>query len=141
MNIIIYATEKRTWKEERTREEKRQICEKENSEKVIAFCFTSKMNGGPSGFSTSILPPNPIFICLFIFLFQLNFSISFFLTKVVLFFRILIHIHIQLLVATANAPVTRAFIIASALFTIFFGIQGRFSTLGLSYQVPFLLFF
>lgn len=33
-----------------------------------------------------------------------------------------------------NAPVTRAFIIASALFTIFFGIQGRFNTLGLSYQ-------
>ncbi|KHN08885.1 Ubiquitin-associated domain-containing protein 2 [Glycine soja] len=33
-----------------------------------------------------------------------------------------------------NAPVTRAFIITSALFTIFFGIQGRFSTLGLSYQ-------
>nr|ACU18523.1 unknown [Glycine max] len=33
-----------------------------------------------------------------------------------------------------NAPVTRAFIIASALFTIFFGIQGRFGTLGLSYQ-------
>ncbi|KAH1194565.1 Rhomboid-like protein 20 [Glycine soja] len=35
---------------------------------------------------------------------------------------------------SANAPVTRAFIITSALFTIFFGIQGRFSTLGLSYQ-------
>ncbi|KAH1257971.1 Rhomboid-like protein 20 [Glycine max] len=35
---------------------------------------------------------------------------------------------------SANAPVTRAFIIASALFTIFFGIQGRFGTLGLSYQ-------
>ncbi|RYQ86197.1 hypothetical protein Ahy_B10g105883 [Arachis hypogaea] len=34
----------------------------------------------------------------------------------------------------ANAPVTRAFIIASALFTIFFGIQGRFNSLGLSYQ-------
>ncbi|TKY62715.1 Rhomboid protein 20 [Spatholobus suberectus] len=33
-----------------------------------------------------------------------------------------------------NAPVTRAFIIASALFTIFFGIQGRYNTLGLSYQ-------
>ncbi|XP_058749211.1 rhomboid-like protein 20 [Vicia villosa] len=33
-----------------------------------------------------------------------------------------------------NAPVTRAFIIASALFSIFFGIQGRFNTLGLSYQ-------
>ncbi|KAL1291745.1 rhomboid-like protein 20 isoform X1 [Arachis duranensis] len=33
-----------------------------------------------------------------------------------------------------NAPVTRAFIIASALFTIFFGIQGRFNSLGLSYQ-------
>ncbi|KAJ7976590.1 ubiquitin-associated domain-containing protein 2 [Quillaja saponaria] len=33
-----------------------------------------------------------------------------------------------------NAPVTRAFIIASALFTIFFGIRGRSSSLGLSYQ-------
>ncbi|XP_061364807.1 rhomboid-like protein 20 isoform X2 [Gastrolobium bilobum] len=33
-----------------------------------------------------------------------------------------------------NAPVTRAFIIASALFSIFLGIQGRFNTLGLSYQ-------
>ncbi|KAI4348592.1 hypothetical protein L6164_009300 [Bauhinia variegata] len=33
-----------------------------------------------------------------------------------------------------NAPVTKAFIIASALFSIFFGIQGRFSSLGLSYQ-------
>ncbi|XP_057437933.1 rhomboid-like protein 20 [Lotus japonicus] len=33
-----------------------------------------------------------------------------------------------------NAPITRAFIVASALFTIFFGIQGRFNTLGLSYQ-------
>ncbi|CAJ2671682.1 rhomboid-like protein 20 [Trifolium pratense] len=33
-----------------------------------------------------------------------------------------------------NAPVTRAFVIASALFSIFFGIQGRFNTLGLSYQ-------
>ncbi|XP_059428291.1 rhomboid-like protein 20 [Corylus avellana] len=32
-----------------------------------------------------------------------------------------------------NAPVTRAFIIASALFTVFFGIQGRSSKLGLSY--------
>nr|KYP70435.1 Ubiquitin-associated domain-containing protein 2 [Cajanus cajan] len=36
-----------------------------------------------------------------------------------------------------NAPVTRAFIIASALFTIFFGIQGRYNTLGLSYQDVF----
>ncbi|KAJ1405217.1 putative ubiquitin-associated domain-containing protein 2 [Sesbania bispinosa] len=34
----------------------------------------------------------------------------------------------------SNAPVTRAFIVASALSTIFFGIQGRFNTLGLSYQ-------
>ncbi|WJX78191.1 Rhomboid-like protein 20, variant 2 [Trifolium repens] len=33
-----------------------------------------------------------------------------------------------------NAPVTRAFVIASGLFSIFFGIQGRFNTLGLSYQ-------
>ncbi|QCD97053.1 hypothetical protein DEO72_LG6g1763 [Vigna unguiculata] len=33
-----------------------------------------------------------------------------------------------------NAPVTRLFIVASAIFTIFFGIQGRFGTLGLSYQ-------
>ncbi|KAJ4706671.1 ubiquitin-associated domain-containing protein 2 [Melia azedarach] len=33
-----------------------------------------------------------------------------------------------------NAPVTRAFVIASALFTVFFGIQGRFNKLGLSYQ-------
>ncbi|XP_054790103.1 rhomboid-like protein 20 [Prosopis cineraria] len=33
-----------------------------------------------------------------------------------------------------NAPVTRTFIIASALFTIFFGIQGRYNRLGLSYQ-------
>ncbi|XP_050245250.1 rhomboid-like protein 20 [Quercus robur] len=32
-----------------------------------------------------------------------------------------------------NAPVTRAFIIASALFTVFFGIQGRSAKLGLSY--------
>ncbi|KAI9082089.1 hypothetical protein K1719_036014 [Acacia pycnantha] len=34
----------------------------------------------------------------------------------------------------ANAPVLRTFIIASALFTIFFGIQGRYNRLGLSYQ-------
>ncbi|KAL9427839.1 hypothetical protein AB3S75_029927 [Citrus x aurantiifolia] len=33
-----------------------------------------------------------------------------------------------------NAPVTRAFVIACALFTVFFGIQGRFNKLGLSYQ-------
>ncbi|KAM1333273.1 hypothetical protein ACFX2I_009220 [Malus domestica] len=32
-----------------------------------------------------------------------------------------------------NAPVTRAFVIASGLFTVFFGIQGRSSKLGLSY--------
>ncbi|CAL2271489.1 unnamed protein product [Prunus armeniaca] len=32
-----------------------------------------------------------------------------------------------------NAPVTRAFVIASALFTVFFGFQGRSSKLGLSY--------
>ncbi|KAK7344922.1 hypothetical protein VNO77_15164 [Canavalia gladiata] len=36
-----------------------------------------------------------------------------------------------------NAPVTRAFIVASVLFSIFFGIQGRFNTLGLSYQDVF----
>lgn len=34
-----------------------------------------------------------------------------------------------------NAPVTKAFVITSALFTVFFGIQGRSSKLGLSYQV------
>ncbi|KAK1577670.1 hypothetical protein Q3G72_023710 [Acer saccharum] len=33
-----------------------------------------------------------------------------------------------------NAPVTRIFVIACALFTVFFGIQGRFNKLGLSYQ-------
>ncbi|KAK0597941.1 hypothetical protein LWI29_030062 [Acer saccharum] len=33
-----------------------------------------------------------------------------------------------------NAPVTRIFVIACALFTLFFGIQGRFNKLGLSYQ-------
>ncbi|KAK3218090.1 hypothetical protein Dsin_012060 [Dipteronia sinensis] len=33
-----------------------------------------------------------------------------------------------------NAPVTRTFFIACALFTVFFGIQGRFNKLGLSYQ-------
>ncbi|XP_022974301.1 rhomboid-like protein 20 [Cucurbita maxima] len=33
-----------------------------------------------------------------------------------------------------NAPVTRTFIIASALFTVFFGIQARSIKLGLSYQ-------
>ncbi|KAL7165844.1 hypothetical protein ACSBR2_036668 [Camellia fascicularis] len=33
-----------------------------------------------------------------------------------------------------NAPVTRTFVIACALFTIIFGIQGRSSKLGLSYQ-------
>ncbi|KAI4300896.1 hypothetical protein L6164_034223 [Bauhinia variegata] len=33
-----------------------------------------------------------------------------------------------------NAPVTKAFIIASTIFSIFFGIQGRFNSLGLSYQ-------
>ncbi|GMJ12168.1 hypothetical protein like AT3G56740 [Hibiscus trionum] len=33
-----------------------------------------------------------------------------------------------------NAPVTRSFIIASAVFTVFFGIQGRAFKLGLSYQ-------
>ncbi|KAL4324759.1 hypothetical protein GQ457_11G007020 [Hibiscus cannabinus] len=33
-----------------------------------------------------------------------------------------------------NAPVTRSFIIASAVFTVFFGIQGRSFKLGLSYQ-------
>ncbi|KAF4364621.1 hypothetical protein F8388_015312 [Cannabis sativa] len=32
-----------------------------------------------------------------------------------------------------NAPVTRTFVIASALFTIFFGMQGRSNNLGLSY--------
>ncbi|KAJ0042149.1 hypothetical protein Pint_18522 [Pistacia integerrima] len=29
-----------------------------------------------------------------------------------------------------NAPVTRAFVIASGIFTVFFGIQGRFNKLG-----------
>lgn len=33
-----------------------------------------------------------------------------------------------------NAPVTRTFVIACALFTVFFGIQGRSNKLGLSYQ-------
>ncbi|KAG8471357.1 hypothetical protein CXB51_036971 [Gossypium anomalum] len=33
-----------------------------------------------------------------------------------------------------NAPVTKTFVIASALFTVFFGIQGRSFKLGLSYQ-------
>ncbi|CAL1385794.1 unnamed protein product [Linum trigynum] len=33
-----------------------------------------------------------------------------------------------------NAPVTRAFVISSALFTLFFGIQGRSAKFGLSYQ-------
>ncbi|KAL5743668.1 hypothetical protein ACOSP7_026525 [Xanthoceras sorbifolium] len=33
-----------------------------------------------------------------------------------------------------NAPVARTFVIACALFTVFFGIQGRFNKLGLSYQ-------
>ncbi|CAA7060515.1 unnamed protein product [Microthlaspi erraticum] len=33
-----------------------------------------------------------------------------------------------------NAPVTKAFVITSALFTVFFGIRGRSSKLGLSYQ-------
>ncbi|EXC34972.1 hypothetical protein L484_014699 [Morus notabilis] len=33
-----------------------------------------------------------------------------------------------------NAPVTRAFVIACALFTVFFGIQGRSNRLGLSYM-------
>ncbi|KAF8398217.1 hypothetical protein HHK36_017143 [Tetracentron sinense] len=37
-----------------------------------------------------------------------------------------------------NAPVTRAIVIACALFTIFVGIQGRSSTLGLSYQDIFI---
>ncbi|KAB2608416.1 ubiquitin-associated domain-containing protein 2-like [Pyrus ussuriensis x Pyrus communis] len=32
-----------------------------------------------------------------------------------------------------NAPITRAFVVASGLFTVFFGIQGRSSKLGLSY--------
>jgi len=36
---------------------------------------------------------------------------------------------------TDNAPVTGAIIIASALFTVFFGIQGRSDKLGLSFQV------
>lgn len=36
-----------------------------------------------------------------------------------------------------NAPVTRAFVITSALFTVFFGIQGRSKKLGLSYQDVF----
>lgn len=40
-------------------------------------------------------------------------------------------------VVADNAPVTRAFIIASALFTVFFGIQGRSAKLGLSYLVLF----
>uniref|UniRef100_A0A1J3JAC2 Ubiquitin-associated domain-containing protein 2 n=1 Tax=Noccaea caerulescens TaxID=107243 RepID=A0A1J3JAC2_NOCCA len=33
-----------------------------------------------------------------------------------------------------NAPVTKAFVITGALFTVFFGIRGRSSKLGLSYQ-------
>ncbi|KAK4761420.1 hypothetical protein SAY87_029304 [Trapa incisa] len=33
-----------------------------------------------------------------------------------------------------NAPVTRAFVVASAIFTVFLGIQGRSAKLGLSYQ-------
>ncbi|XP_057983599.1 rhomboid-like protein 20 [Malania oleifera] len=36
-----------------------------------------------------------------------------------------------------NAPITRAFVIASALFTVFFGIRGRSNKLGLSYQDVF----
>ncbi|XP_071737600.1 rhomboid-like protein 20 [Rutidosis leptorrhynchoides] len=33
-----------------------------------------------------------------------------------------------------NAPITRTFVVASCLFTIFFGIKGRSTNLGLSYQ-------
>lgn len=44
-------------------------------------------------------------------------------------------------VVADNAPVTRAFIIASALFTVFFGIQGRSAKLGLSYLVLFFFFY
>ncbi|RZC82783.1 hypothetical protein C5167_045570 [Papaver somniferum] len=36
-----------------------------------------------------------------------------------------------------NAPVSRAFVLASGVLTIYFGIQGRSSTLGLSYQDSF----
>ncbi|XP_043691804.1 rhomboid-like protein 20 [Telopea speciosissima] len=36
-----------------------------------------------------------------------------------------------------NSPVTKAFVVACALFTVTFGIQGRSSTLGLSYQDVF----
>ncbi|KAJ4837085.1 Rhomboid-like protein 18, partial [Turnera subulata] len=37
-----------------------------------------------------------------------------------------------------NAPVTRSFVIACGLFTLFFGIQGGSSKLGFSYQVVLL---
>lgn len=83
--------------------------------------FAQKMNGGPSGFSTFFC----VFSCFlgfkdrfFFFLFgNENLTVIFYLTD--------------------NAPVTRTIVIASALFTIIFGIQGRSRNLGWSYQVLF----
>lgn len=37
-----------------------------------------------------------------------------------------------------NAPFTRAFVFASAVLTVLFGVQGRSSAIGLSYQVSIL---
>lgn len=81
------------------------------------------MNGGPSGFSTYFFK---FFLSKHAYIDQLNLNLLFFLVFLVG--------HV-----TDNAPVTRAFVIACALFTVFFGIQGRFNKLGLSYQVFFFL--
>lgn len=91
------------------------------------------MNGGPSGFS--------------------EYNTNFFFSRSLFGFPLILHykqypfLYSSLIfktfmgflfwVVADNAPVTRAFIIASALFTVFFGIQGRSAKLGLSYLVLF----
>lgn len=86
------------------------------------FCSSDyTMNGGPSGFST--IPPITFSEYLFVLFFC-----DWWWSKVSNF--------------ADNAPVTRAFVITSALFTVFFGIRGGggggSSKLGLSYQVDYL---
>lgn len=45
--------------DEKAKKKKKRKPSKNSEEKFVAFCFTAKMNGGPSGFSALILFPEP----------------------------------------------------------------------------------
>lgn len=85
------------------------------------------MNGGPSGFSELIHS-----------LFQIARSSDLRHRQIHIpfpDFYVNFKILIVFVIIADNAPVTRGIIVASALFTVFFGLQGRSNKLGFSYLV------